>query len=106
MEEIIYLLFSPVPLWVSFSTMILGWVIGFFKIGFVGLDIQPTKMLSFIIQILVVYVWFIGSYRAASDSSVSYPPIAVNLIFGAVMGSLNHQWGEYFVEFLKQKLIK
>lgn len=101
MDFLFNLLFEDTPLWVSIATFFIGWSFGWFTRGAIaGLSSERKVSLESIIQFSVVSIWIFATFRAAIFDA-PYPPLFVNLMFGAVAGSLNGKMGKGITEILK-----
>ena len=102
MDTLVSVLFYNSPAWVSVLTFALGWCAGWFFRGIHdGTKNSRVLRLESIMQTCVVFIWIIATARAALFDA-PYPPLFVNLIFGAVAGSLNKELGTSIVNFAKE----
>lgn len=95
-------IFEPTPLWITILTFIFGWSLGWFMRGWydhTSVDFQIK--FEGLIQFTIFFLWTIATTRAVLIDSVAYPPFFLNLMFGAIVGSMNRGLGEYIINLAK-----
>lgn len=76
-----------------------GWCLGWFMRGlyYAGKNTFRIRMEQ-IIQITIFLLWTMATFRAVIYDTVEYPPLFLNLMFGAIAGSMNRSVGNYLIE--------
>lgn len=91
-------LYWPVPLWGALCLFLIGAIIGYLvRKKHDGSDQIAQVRLEAFIQVAVFLLWTAATARAVFYDNVEYPPLFLNLLFGAVFGSLNKRIGDYLI---------
>lgn len=95
-------LYWPVPFWVALFLFVVGAILGYFvRKKHDNSDQVSQVRLEAFIQVVVFLLWTAATTRAVFYDNVEYPPLFLNLLFGAVFGSLNKSIGDYLISIAK-----
>ena len=95
------IIYFPIPVWVSIVTFAFGIVMGFILRSLYDESERKGKsILELIIQIAVISLWITATTRAVIIDSVEYPPFFLNIMFGAIAGSMNKELGKQIVSLV------
>ena len=90
---------TPVTiLWYSLSTFLVGLIIGWVIKDYMG-NKEPNRLIN-IIRLVVFILWAAGTAKAIFLNS-SYPPLFLNIMFGAITGGLSPAIGDKALSFIK-----
>lgn len=105
-KTIIQLIETPVPVWASVGGFLFGMVMGWVFRGLYDQGDETKKItMQGLIQVTVFVIWTIATTRAAV-TDIDYPPLFLNVMFGAIVGSMNRNIGDWIIDLIKELLNK
>lgn len=94
-------LYIPLPLWACILTFFVGWCLGWFTRGLISTSSVKNRVrIEKFVQLIIIVLWVIATSRAVFLDNVEYPPTFLNLMFGAMVGSLNKDFGAQMVSYV------
>jgi hypothetical protein len=98
-ETTLNLILVEVPLWATMMLFFFGTVVGWFLREHYDHSSKPARgFLETLVQVTVLSLWALATARGVFVEGAEYPPLFLNLVFGAVVGSMNKQIGEYLIK--------
>jgi len=85
-------------LWYSLATFLLGLVIGWIIKEYIGHE--KSNRLIDIIRLAVIILW-VASTAKAIILNTDYPPLFLNIMFGAITGGLSPAIGDKALSFIQ-----
>ena len=96
-------LFLNLPVWACVTAFICGAILGWVLRGVYAKSDRGVKIgIESVIQMTVFVIWATATSRAAIYDGVEYPPLFLNVMFGAIVGSMNKGLGDWILKFIKE----